>query len=53
MRRRVIVRLLGAAVGADLGSSSKHSLENVKVTDGGLCGEGFLVNCSWTRVNRS
>ena len=44
-RRSVFVRERGAAVGADLGSSSKHSLKHF-CSDEGRCGEGFLVNCN-------
>ena len=44
-RRSVFVRERGAAVGADLGSSSKHSLKHI-ISDEDRCGEGFLVNCN-------
>ena len=43
------VSLPGAAVGADLGGSSKYSGEGLE----GRCGEGFRVNSNCTRVSRS
>ena len=39
------VSLTGAAFGADLGSSSKHSAEKANILTEDRCGEGFLVNC--------
>ena len=43
------VILAGAAVGADLGGSSKYSREALEDRSG----EGFRVNSRWTRVSRS
>ena len=43
------VSLPGAAVGADLGGSSKYSRGAL----GGCRGEGFLVNSRCPRVSRS
>ena len=43
------VNLGGAAMGADLGGSSKYSNENFE----GRSGERFHVNSSWTWVSRS
>ena len=43
------VNLGATASSADLGGSSKYSNENFEDQSG----EGFHVNSSWTRVNRS
>ena len=48
-RKALGVNLAGAALGADLGGSSKYSREALE----DRCGEGFRVNSRWTRVSRS
>ena len=44
----VAVRLAGAAIGADLGGSSKYT-SKILVD---RCGEGFRANSIWTWVSR-